>query len=54
MKFINEYTNDRFPDTKETGQAFWKGIKNEYDYLINNNMAPIVPYTPPKTINSFI
>jgi hypothetical protein len=54
MKFTNEYTNDRFPDTKETGQAFWKGIKNEYDYLINNNMAPIVPYTPPKTINSFI
>jgi hypothetical protein len=30
LKFISSYNTGTFPDTKETGQAFWANIKEEY------------------------
>lgn len=55
MKFISAYDNGMFPDTKETGQAFWKMVYGEYINLRNLGLAgTITPYAPQKTIASFV
>ena len=53
MKFIGEYSLGRFPETKETGAAWWRVTKNEYLFLIEGGMAPIQPKIIEKTILDF-
>jgi len=54
LKFISSYDSGTFPDTKETGQAFWGNIKYEYfglrDLGFTNNVQP---FQIPKTIETF-
>jgi hypothetical protein len=38
MKFILDYKQGRFPETKETGQSYWDGIKEEYFSLLKLGM----------------
>ena len=53
MKFIGEYSLGRFPETKETGLAWWRIIKDEYLFMIDSNMVPVQPNIIEKTILDF-
>ena len=53
MKFIGDYSIDKFPLTKETGVDYWKVIKKEYLYMIENGMIPVQPMVPEKTLMDF-
>jgi hypothetical protein len=54
LKFISSYDCGTFPDSKESGQAFWGNIKYEYfglrDLGFTNN---IQSFQIPKTIENF-
>lgn len=52
-KFIGEHSLGRFPETKETGSAYWKVIKLEYLGMIDDGMVPVQPFVPEKTILDF-
>jgi hypothetical protein len=53
MKFIGDYSIDKFPITKESGQQYWSVIKREYLFMIDNGMIPVQPIVPEKTIMDF-
>jgi len=53
MKFIGDYSIDKFPITKESGQQYWSVIKREYLFMIDNGMIPVQPRVPEKTIMDF-
>jgi len=39
MKFILDYKQGRFPETKEAGQSYWDSIKEEYFGLLKLGMV---------------
>jgi hypothetical protein len=53
-KFIGEHSLERFPETKETGAAWWRVTKNEYLGMIDDGMVPVQPFVPEKTILDFL
>lgn len=34
IKFISDYKQSKFPETKETGQNYWESVKEEYFGLL--------------------
>lgn len=55
LKFISSHDNGTFPETKESGQNFWKVIYNEYIGMRELGLTGVIkPYDKPKTILNFV